>query len=113
MGLILRIIGWGLALTSVTTVAVLGLLWFEKTDISQPWGKYWFEAHAASLNQTQSLVQRYLSPDLWDGYAVPMLEWATWQGFALIAGILLVLAIFLLLIGHRRPNPGNRYRNLD
>ncbi len=111
MSLILRVVGWAAALASVATVSMAVLLWFEGRNLQKSWGQFWFDLHPASLNLTQSIVQRFVSPDLWDTYAVAMLEWKAWQGIALVAGILLLLGIVFLLAGRRRRKPGQAFRH--
>lgn len=37
------------------------------------WGELWFVAHAPSLNLYQAVVERYISPLLWDKVLAPLL----------------------------------------
>jgi ABC-type lipoprotein release transport system permease subunit len=46
--------------------------------ISTPLGHVWFSLHTYSLNISQSLTQRYLSPKLWEVIIVPLLVQPIW-----------------------------------
>jgi hypothetical protein len=62
-------------------------------DITASTGQVWYEAHAASLNLSQAIVQRYLYAPLWDGFIVPqLLLRALWES-------LTILFMFFLVIG--------------
>ncbi len=62
----------------------------EKAVIT-PLGKAWFDFDSGSLNLAQALVERYLSPGVWDPWISTVLQWPAWAVFA-------ALAIFLTLI---------------
>ncbi|MEP3247789.1 MAG: hypothetical protein ABJN40_07305 [Sneathiella sp.] len=51
-------------------------------------GQLWFEYDSESLNLTQAIVQRYLTPALWDPIIVTILLWPAWVIF-LVPGLLL------------------------
>jgi len=57
-------------------------------------GEIWYAVDPGSLNLLQALVQRYLSPDLWDAVLVDVLLWpALW--IFLLPGLLLLVLGFL------------------
>lgn len=53
-------------------------------------GEVWFAVHSGSLNLSQAVVQRYISPDLWD----PTIIWFLGQPATIIFG-LLALVFFI------------------
>ncbi len=50
-------------------------------------GELWFRLDAASLNLVQALVQRYLTPALWDPAIVTLLQWPAWLVAAIPAAL--------------------------
>lgn len=54
-------------------------------------GELWFRLHPYSLNLSQAVVQRYLSPGLWDPLIVSLLQWPTWSLLGAPGAILAVL----------------------
>jgi hypothetical protein len=55
-------------------------------------GQLWYELDRSSLNLAQAVIQRYVSPFLWDRIVVAVLlcwAWAVLVGFG---GVMLVLA---------------------
>ncbi len=59
-------------------------------------GKRWFELHGESLTMTQNLVERYISPEIWNPGVVTVLSWPAW---AVLAGLAVV---FTILSARRR-----------
>jgi hypothetical protein len=59
-------------------------------------GEWWFWIHPDSLQLAQALVQRYISPALWDPGIQTVLEWPATADFAGLG------AIFWLLYRWRR-----------
>jgi hypothetical protein len=93
-----RSIGWLFFLAGVAVLVRDGIAWFS-TKVWMPvaLGQLWYELNRSSLNLTQAVVQRYLSPFLWDRIILPVLLcWA----FAVLIGI---GAAILLLARPRRP----------
>ncbi len=41
-------------------------------------GELWYIIHRASLNLVQAVVQRYISPWLWDAVIATILLWPAW-----------------------------------
>ena len=60
-------------------------------------GKLWFDMHAGSLNFVQVIVQRYISPDLWNRLLLPLLKQPPWFGFTILAGFSAVPYFMLML----------------
>lgn len=54
-------------------------------------GEMWFRLDPAGLNLAQAVVQRHISPALWDTAIVGFLLRPAWPSFALSGGILLLL----------------------
>ena len=48
-------------------------------------GEVWFAVHSGSLNLSQAVIQRYLSPDIWDPYAIWLLGQPATVFFGLLA----------------------------
>ncbi|EWY42607.1 hypothetical protein N825_01635 [Skermanella stibiiresistens SB22] len=70
-------------------------------------GELWYGLHPGSLNLTQAVVQRYLSPSLWDPALVTILLWPA-------ALVLAVPGIVLLALGSIRrsgSHSGSRSRS--
>ncbi|MBM3510430.1 MAG: hypothetical protein FJX61_09895 [Alphaproteobacteria bacterium] len=70
-------------------------------------GAFWYELHPGSLNLLQAVVQRYITPELWDPVIVAVLLLPTW---AVAGGLGLVL---LLLFRARRRRPDHFPRRLS
>ncbi len=78
-----RILGRILILAALA-IGGLGLwLWVAGADMTAVAGELWFERSAASLNRTQSIVQRYLHPALWDAAFVPLLKRPAYEAFGI------------------------------
>lgn len=83
----LGILGWDLA------------RWWQTDDfVPQVGGQVWFELSPGTLNLTQAVVQRYLTPALWDDVLQPVL---LWPAFVVLMGLGIVLFV-IGRIGRRR-----------
>ncbi len=54
-------------------------------------GELWFRLHPYSLNLSQAVTQRYLSPSLWDPVMVSLLQWPAWSTLGAPGAILAIL----------------------
>ena len=54
-------------------------------------GELWFRLHPYGLNLSQAVIQRYLSPGLWDPVIVSLLQWPAWSIFGAPGAILTTL----------------------
>ena len=74
MRLTLRVVGGFLILVAASALAweLYLLATTGKFNLSA-WGELWFAAHAPSLNLYQAVVERYISPLLWDNVLAPLL----------------------------------------
>lgn len=94
-----RIIGWVMFLAGLSLLARDLIAWFD----SKIWapvavGQLWYEIDRSSLNLVQAVIQRYVSPFLWDRIIVNILLcWAS----ALLIG--LGAAVLLLTRTNRQP----------
>lgn len=61
-------------------------------------GEIWYKAHPGSLNLLQAVVERYVSPKLWD----PGLVWILFQPAAWLAISLAILSLIPALLLSRR-----------
>ena len=88
-------------------LALLGLgvyLWISGRDVTEQAGRLWYEAHVASLNFTQVIIQRHLRlPALWDEVVIPyLLLKPTWEAILWLFIVLMVLGGLLAIIGRPR-----------
>ena len=94
-----RILGWLVLLSGLAVLArdvMAGIETGEWTPIAL--GQLWYDIDSSSLNLAQAVVQRYISPVLWDPVILGLLYcWA----FA----VLLVLGATLLSVFRRRGEP--------
>jgi hypothetical protein len=94
--IIWRIIGSILFLAGLCVLARDALAWFD-TKVWMPiaLGQLWYDLDRSSLNLVQAVIQRYVSPFLWDRIIVNILLcWA----FAVLIG----LGAFILLLARKR-----------
>jgi len=95
--LILRLLGgWCLI------VAVIALVYDGTKSLGSggelimtPLGKHWFDLNVTSLNLSQAVIERYVSPWLWDPVIITILAAPAWVVFA-------VLGFVLYFLGRRR-----------
>lgn len=57
-----------------------------------PLSKLWYDVSPGSLSFTQSLVQRYLGPQVWEPGVVTVLNWPAWSVLGGLGLVLLILA---------------------
>ena len=102
--IVLRILGRLLIILSMIMLIGALAVWLFGADITQPTGKAWFEAHAASLNFSQVIIQRHLHlPGLWDSVIVPhLLTRPVWEAIIIVFVVLLVLGGLFIRIGQPR-----------
>jgi len=55
-------------------------------------GELWFGLAPGTLNFLQAIIQRYLSPELWDPGIVTVLLWPAWMVFAVPGAALVALS---------------------
>ncbi len=86
-----RLIGWVFVLAGAIIAIRDAVLWHESGIFRfSSGGEIWFQVHRDSLNLLQAVVQRYLSPVIWDpGLQTVLL----WPAMATLAGIGLILLI--------------------
>ncbi|MDF2366242.1 hypothetical protein [Sneathiella sp.] len=86
-----RIFGW---ILTGSAFLVLGHDLLQYLD-SETWhsillGELWFMINPEGLNLTQAIIQRYISPTLWDPVILNFLLWPAWLVF-LVSGLLLLV----------------------
>lgn len=71
-----RIIGWILVIAAVAVFArdILSSIDTGALELMSA-GELWFQLHNGSLNLAQAVIQRYVSPSLWDPVIVTVLIW--------------------------------------
>lgn len=96
LSLPLRVVGVALFLLGLAAAAydVFHSVRIDRLD-SASLGELWFAMHPGSLNVSQAVVQRYISPTLWDPYIQGLLiapGWLVLCGFGIV---FLVVARFI------------------
>ena len=86
------------ALAFLAIGVALGFL----TGWDAPLGAALFRYDPALLNVSQAVVQRYVSPILWDEVALPLLERPSWVVPVAFGALLLALRVLLLVQRRRR-----------
>jgi len=61
-------------------------------------GELWFAIHPGSLNLSQAVIQRYLSPELWD----PTIIWVLGQPATVAFGLMALLFFLAAWLQARR-----------
>ena len=101
---VLRILGRLLIILS--TIMLIGGLADRPFggDVTRPTGTAWYQAHVASLNFSQVIIQRHLHlPGLWDSVIVPhLLNRPVWEAIIIVFVVFLVLGALFLRIGRPR-----------
>jgi len=102
--IVLRILGRLLIILSMIMLIGGLAVWLFGADTTQLTGKAWFEAHVASLNFSQVIIQRHLHlPGLWDSVIVPhLLTRPVWEAIIIVFVVLLVLGGLFIRIGRPR-----------
>ncbi len=93
--IVLDILALLLVIASLAIFGLEGLLYISDVSLITPLGELWFNHLPNSLNLTQAIVQRYLSPALWDIIFVPVLLMPAWKGLAISGGVCLVASAVL------------------
>ena len=96
-----RVIGWLLIVLAVATAGHEAITSLDAgTYDSLAFGALWAKIDLASLNLVQAVIQRYISPWLWDGVILNIILLPAWVVLS-VPGIVLVLA-FRVRGGRRR-----------
>jgi hypothetical protein len=94
-----RFLGWLIIIAGLAVLARDVIAGIE-TGVWAPiaLGQLWFDIDRSSLNLAQAVVQRYISPVLWD----PVIVWVLYRwAFA----IFLILGAIFLSVFRRRARP--------
>jgi hypothetical protein len=69
-----RVVGWSLLLAGLSVLVRDVVAWFD-SGVWRPLavGQLWYELDRSSLNLAQAVIQRYVSPFLWDRVVVNLL----------------------------------------
>ena len=93
------------ALTAWLGIAVF-LMWSESgfASVLQATGRAWFNLDSAGLNLTQSLVQRYLLPEVWSpGITTILQQPLLWVFLASMATTICIFILSTILRKHHSP----------
>ena len=101
---VLRVLGRLLIILSIIMLIGGLAVWLFGVDVTRPTGTAWYQAHGASLNFSQVIIQRHLHlPGLWDSVIVPhLLTRPVWEAIVIVFVVFLVLGALFLRIGRRR-----------
>ena len=101
---VLRVLGRLLIILSIIMLIGGLAVWIFGVDVTQPTGTAWYQAHVASLNFSQVIIQRHLHlPGLWDSVIVPhLLTRPVWEAIIIVFVTFLVLGALFLRIGRPR-----------
>ena len=91
-----RVIGWLLILAALGVAGWELFVFFQGGPYQTlSLGRLWFKIAHSSLNLVQAVIQRYVTPKLWDPVLVSILKLPAWVSFA-------VLGIALIVVFRRR-----------
>ena len=81
---------------STLILAVNGWQYYSRDNwISIPFGRFWFETDSGSLNLSQAIIERYISPNIWSAF-LPVLEAPAWIVMLCISGFFFFIGFFFL-----------------
>ena len=86
----LRLLGRFFLLLAFGEVAIGIWIWLAGHDVTRSAGEVWYALKPGSLNLSQAIVQRYLSPEIWEQVAVPLLLRPFWESTVLLFILFLV-----------------------
>ncbi len=102
-----------LGLACLTVVALTALLalaaWMEGKNLADSGGELWAKLDPATFSQVQRGVQEYVSADLWDSIAVPLLRMPAWQGMGLFVILFLVLSFGFMTAAYKVKKPDRKF----
>lgn len=73
-------------------------------------GELWHRLHTPSLNLTQAITERYISPALWSAVMLPILLAPVWVVALCKAGFFALLALILHRLPARQKRPTGQKR---
>ncbi len=98
-----RLLGWILIVLALAVLAWdAWLLVGDRMFASETAGAFWFRMSPEGPNTWQAIIQRYVSPSLWDNVVVPVLLWPAPLGLLLLSGVLGFFGAILAVLFRRR-----------
>ena len=98
-----RILGWILILLALAVLAWdAWLLVADRMFAGETAGAFWFRMSPEGPNTWQAVIQRYVSPALWDDVFVPVLLWPAPLALLLLSAVLGLLGLILTALFRRR-----------
>ena len=91
----LDLLALALVILALSVFGLGGLLYLAESDLKVPLGELWFSHLPTGLNLTQAIVQRYLTPKMWEIVFVPVLLMPAWKGMAVTGGVCFLVSAVL------------------
>ena len=93
MRLLAHIVGWTLLIVALVIAIRDGLASLDqKVLVIKPLGQIWYDIDPPSLNTAQAVVERYVSPTLWDPAIVTILQLPGVAVFGVLGIVFLLLS---------------------
>ena len=92
---VLDLLALVLVIAALALFGLEGLLYLAESDLKSPLGELWFSHLPKGINLTQAIVQRYLSPKIWEIAFVPVLLMPAWKGMSITGGVFLLASAIL------------------
>ena len=103
--ILFKLLGRIFLLIAFAVFALGVLVWLAGHDVTKSAGELWYALEPGSLNLSQTVVQRYLHPSIWEALAVPLLVRPFWEAVVLSFIVLLVVGSGILFLARRRRRP--------
>ncbi len=89
---------------------LLEIIFLVTGRIGQPLGLSWYQISAGSLTLTQTIIQRYIFPSLWDFAFVPLLKMPSWKSLTALVILTFVAGTLLNRVPSRKKSFGRAHR---
>ena len=93
--IVLDLLALCLVICALALFGLEGLLYLAESDMKLPLGELWYSHLPTGINKTQAIIQRYLSPKIWEDAFVPILLMPAWKGISITGGACLIASAIL------------------
>ncbi|EFO33078.1 putative signal peptide protein [Roseibium sp. TrichSKD4] len=95
---VVRLFGYALLASAVIALIADGSYSIAQSELAtRSFGQVWFTYSAESLNLAQAVIQRHVSPVIWDPIIQTLLTWPVWA----VTGPLAILFLWLTTPGEQ------------